>query len=479
MIDGWLKSRSTSSSHSGSTEIYAVRVCVIGSPQFEVLSPDHVSHAVAVIEKPFLEHLLVKSRSVEATAAARSTSAASSPSEAQCISRPDRTPDRAQGAERRSFRSGEICDRQIRPSAARNSFSPNRPRKVRIRSCSRPSPISQRCFSESARVSTAFRRARVPTHPRRVFLIERLRARKSPLLRALRRRSAARFPAERNTSPPTMRLCGANSKPHRLPYTRGSRVIAAEGLGRLPLCFPLGISLSRVSSVTFTVTVFTPAETKSVISNEKGNISASVAAALFRLHKQSYGNPPRRNEDHPSAEMLCIKRKLLLYHTEFMKSVYSTPTGGFRGRRERLCCRKRRTPSANSSLSLPSLSLSVSNCHSPFRFIQLSRINCGFGCSVRNITVSLRFAFVRFYFLGRVNVSVTLPSFAMAKLRFSVAEDHRRRADPVTAAARHDNGVIMRELCVLVPRGVELVPMNVSADHELRRHGSTSAFHAR
>jgi len=28
----------------------------------------------------------------------------------------------------------------------------------------------------------------------------------------------------------------------------------------------------------------------------------------------------------------------------------------------------------------------------------------------------------------------------------------------------------MRELCVLVPRGVELVPMNVSADHELGRH---------
>ena len=45
--------------------IYAVRVCVIESP-VRVLSPDHVSHAVAVIEKPFLEHLLVKSRSVEA-----------------------------------------------------------------------------------------------------------------------------------------------------------------------------------------------------------------------------------------------------------------------------------------------------------------------------------------------------------------------------------------------------------------------------
>ncbi len=169
----------------------------------------------------------------------------------------------------------------------------------------------------------------------------------------------------------------------------------------------------------------------------RGNISASVAAALFRLHKQSYGNPPRRNEAITLPPRCSgIKRKSSFCTTEFMKSVYFLPRQAAFGAEGNVYAAEKGAPRPQTVFSFPSVIIVVvSNCHSPFRFIQLSRINCGFGCSVRNITVSLPLCFCTFLLSRQSERLRHLPSFAMAKLRFSVAEDHRR-ADPVTAAAR-------------------------------------------
>ena len=98
-------------------------------------------------------------------------------------------------------------------------------------------------------------------------------------------------------------------KPHRLPYTRGSRVIAAEGLASAALLSARDKPVAGIVGHVHRHGVHARRNEIGYIKRE-GNISAPVAAALSSVYINSR-TVIRRAEmkDHPSAEMLCIKRK--------------------------------------------------------------------------------------------------------------------------------------------------------------------------